>query len=83
MTAIERAIACTGGITKLALRLDVSYQVIQKWRKRGFVPYARAAQIEKITGGRVRRHELFPVLFDGYTPANRRRKPAKTPESTP
>ena len=74
MNAVEKAIDNVGGVKKLADVMGIKYQLLQKWRRRGFVPHCRAAQIEQITGGEVMRHELFPELFAGYQPVKRRRK---------
>lgn len=70
MHTIDRAIEASGGIYALARRIDVRYQHIQNWRKRGFVPYNRAKQIEKAIFGAVMRHEFFPDLFEGYEPVH-------------
>ena len=74
MNAVEKAIDDVGGVKKLADAMCIKYQLLQKWRRRGFVPHCRATQIEQITGGKVMRHELFPELFAGYQPVKRRRK---------
>ena len=78
MNAVEKAINNAGGVKKLADAMGIKYQLLQKWRKRGFVPHYRAAQIEQITDGKVMRHELFPELFEGYQPVKRRRKKPAT-----
>lgn len=74
MSVIDKAIICAGGVQSLATRLNVRYQMVQKWRKRGFFPYDRAKDIEQATKCAVMRHEMFPELFDGYAPVKRKRR---------
>lgn len=50
MTALSDAIQRGGGIIKFAERMGLSHQAVYHWRKRGWVPPQRAAQIEEIFG---------------------------------
>lgn len=45
-TALDRAVADAGSIAALARRLGVAPQVASRWVKRGYVPAARALEIE-------------------------------------
>lgn len=45
-SAVLRAIAAAGGPTALAKSLGVTYQSIDDWRRKGYVPPARAKEIE-------------------------------------
>jgi DNA-binding transcriptional regulator YdaS (Cro superfamily) len=56
---IDRAIRIVGGQRQLAQALGVTYQAVQKFRRR--VPAERVLQIEKTTG--VSRHELRPDIY--------------------
>lgn len=62
MNQLKRAIDALGGPARAAAALGVSRMCVYQWRKRG-VPAARAAQIEKATGGAVTREKLCPELF--------------------
>ncbi len=57
-TALERVIEHFGGISLAARGLStdthpVDRQVIDRWRKLGFIPFKRGTQIEEATGGAV------------------------------
>lgn len=56
---VDRAIEIAGGQRQLAQLIGVSYQAIQKFRRR--VPAERVLAIEAATG--VSRHELRPDLY--------------------
>lgn len=45
-SAVLRAITAAGGPTALAKSLGVTYQSIDDWRRKGYVPPARAKEIE-------------------------------------
>lgn len=45
-SAVLRAIEKAGGPTALAKSLGVTYQSIDDWRRKGYVPPARAKEIE-------------------------------------
>ena len=45
---LTHVIAVAGGAQELARRLGVSHQAIYKWRARGWVPAARAVEIEEL-----------------------------------
>ena len=65
---VKKAIDMAGGVSALADRLGERYQTIQKWAVNGRPPLNKALAFEKATGGVVRRHELYPNEFAGYTP---------------
>jgi DNA-binding transcriptional regulator YdaS (Cro superfamily) len=46
---LDTAIKRFGGVPALAEELGVSHQIVYKWEKRGWVPPARAVEIEKKT----------------------------------
>ena len=62
MDAIERAIQIVGTLTAFARQVGVSPQVVTHWRKRG-IPAERVIEIERVTAGKVSRHELRPDLY--------------------
>lgn len=70
MTPLDRAIEHCGGLGRLADSLKVTYQAVQKWRKKG-VPAERCRDVEAVTGGAVTRYELRPDVF-GPPPAGKR-----------
>ena len=60
VTGIDRAIEMAGGVVLLAKELDVVYQCVQDWRKKGKVPPQHAPQVEAFTGGEVRCETICP-----------------------
>lgn len=60
--ALEKAILLSGGPTEFAKRLEVTPQVVTNWRTRG-VPIDRCADIERVTGGAVKRADFYPEHF--------------------
>lgn len=54
---ILHAIVLAGGFSAMAEKLGVSYQVLQKWNRRGYVPTTRVADIERLYG--IPREELI------------------------
>ena len=59
---IQSAIDKAGGQRALATLLDVSPQIVGRWRARGFVPWRRACEIEKHLGV-PRKDLLHPELL--------------------
>jgi DNA-binding transcriptional regulator YdaS (Cro superfamily) len=50
---------------ELARLLGVSKQLVSHWRVgRARVPAERCKEIERVTGGRIRAHQLRPDIFD-------------------
>lgn len=45
-SAIRRAVKQAGGSTKMGLALGVSHQAVEGWIRQGYVPKARAQEIE-------------------------------------
>lgn len=60
--ALNRAIAALTSLTALAEALKVSRATIYNWG-RGKVPGEAAIEIERVTGGVVKRSELRPDLW--------------------
>jgi|ERR1700712_49302 len=54
---ILHAIVLAGGFASLAEHFGVSYQVVQKWNRLGYVPTTRVAEIERLYG--ISREELI------------------------
>jgi DNA-binding transcriptional regulator YdaS (Cro superfamily) len=50
LTGLARAVEAAGSITALARKLGVAHQVANRWVHRGYVPAARALEIEVIYG---------------------------------
>ena len=50
MFGIDTAVEKAGGVRQLALKLGVTRQAIAKWQHRGWVPIARAMEIERLFG---------------------------------
>jgi DNA-binding transcriptional regulator YdaS (Cro superfamily) len=49
-SGIESACDAAGNQTRLAEALGVSQQAVSRWRRQGWVPLARAREIETLTG---------------------------------
>ena len=50
MSGISEAIEAADGQVKLAKLLGVSQQAVSGWKRRGWVPASRSAEIEQQTG---------------------------------
>lgn len=50
MTGISKAVEAAGGVRLLAEKLGVTRQAVFKWHQRGWVPLARALEIERVYG---------------------------------
>ena len=58
---LDRAIACVGGLSKLAQAIGEGQTTLSNWRKRGTVLKAEyCTAIERATGGQVTRRDLRP-----------------------
>jgi DNA-binding transcriptional regulator YdaS (Cro superfamily) len=55
---VDRAISEFKSLSDMARQLDVSYQVIQSWRKNKSVPPQYCPPIERLTNGKVRCEQL-------------------------
>jgi DNA-binding transcriptional regulator YdaS (Cro superfamily) len=66
MNGLDKAIDLMGGQLALAKALNIPGHkpgmVVYQWTKRG-VPAARVLEIERVTKGKVKRHELRPDLY--------------------
>lgn len=62
MEALERAIEIAGSQSALADLLKCKVQVVNNWTRRG-VPIERCVDIERATGGKVKRAQLRPDIF--------------------
>jgi DNA-binding transcriptional regulator YdaS (Cro superfamily) len=49
-TGLARAVSAAGSISALARKLGVAHQVANRWVRRGYVPAARAIEIEVLYG---------------------------------
>lgn len=62
---IQRAVAAAGGRPQFARLMGVSVVMVHKWLTgRARLTGERARQVESVTNGQVKRHELRPDLFD-------------------
>jgi DNA-binding transcriptional regulator YdaS (Cro superfamily) len=60
---VEAVVAAAGNQSNLASSLGVTQQAVSKWLRRGWVPLARAAEIEHLFG--IPRKQLInPRLVD-------------------
>lgn len=77
---VKKAIDKAGGVIALARLMGERYQTVQKWATKGRMPLEKALVLERVLGGEVRRHELFPDEYDGYELVRgaERRKPEPT-----
>ena len=60
-TAIELAIARTGGLHAMGRALGIPWQTVQKWRKVGRIPPKHVIRVEKVSG--IRREQLNPAIY--------------------
>ncbi|HWL68155.1 MAG TPA: Cro/CI family transcriptional regulator [Geminicoccus sp.] len=58
--ALLRAIRICGSTRRLAAELGITPQAVSQWRR---TPATRVLQVERLTGGKVRRSELRPDLY--------------------
>ena len=61
-TPLDQAIEAVGGVAVVAVQLNVSRQAVYKWRAKG-LPAERVLSIEKLTQGRISRHDLRPDIY--------------------
>lgn len=62
MELLSAIIEKSGGATKLAAHLDITYGAVMKWRERqSKIPAQYVLSIEKLTG--VSRHVMRPDVF--------------------
>ncbi|MGY6214958.1 Cro/CI family transcriptional regulator [Methylolobus aquaticus] len=74
----KRVIEFFGGVSKTAAALGVSKSAVSKWPDR--VPWGRALQIERITGGQLRDEWAPPVAeAGGPSPDTDRHQPTSQP----
>lgn len=61
MNAIEKAIDCLGGVSRLASVVGIGQSAVSNWRARGTKPEAaHCVAIEKATSNQVTRRDLRP-----------------------
>lgn len=58
--ALARAIEAAGGPAALGRMLGITSQAISQWTR---CPLERVVEVERATGGAVKRHELRPDIF--------------------
>lgn len=56
--AIDKAISEFKSLSDMARQLEVTYQAIQDWRRKSYVPAEHCPAIERLTSGKVRCEEL-------------------------
>ena len=61
---LKRAIILAGGAKKVGKSLGISGSAVRQWSQ---CPALRVVEVEKLTGGQVKRHELRPDIFDEPT----------------
>jgi DNA-binding transcriptional regulator YdaS (Cro superfamily) len=66
LDAITIAVNILGGTRRTAKILNVSEAAVSYW-KQGNIPEYALIALEKLTKGRVKRHEMAPTLFDKYS----------------
>lgn len=60
--ALKKLISISGGQTKLAKLCGVTQKHVHYWLKKR-IPAERVIMLEKISNGRVKRHELRPDIY--------------------
>jgi len=61
--ALDKAVGLFGGQSSLARACGVKPQAVQQWVATGKCPAKRAAEIERLTYGKVSREDLRPDVF--------------------
>mgnify|MGYP001574826811 CR=1 FL=1 len=64
-TPIERLIALYGNVSRAAIVLQVDRQLVDMWKKQGFIQFRRGKEIEKKTGGRIKAIEVWEAAAKG------------------
>ena len=59
MKVIDKVIEHFGTAYKLAKALDVPTQQVYFWKQKGFIPFKRGKEIERITNGAVKSIEIW------------------------
>lgn len=65
---LDRACDALGSQQALAAALGIRSPSISEWRAKNRVPAERCAEIERATGGAVKREELRPDVFGTVVP---------------
>ena len=60
--AFNAAVKYFGSQSKLARAMGINPMTVSQWKRKG-MPAIRAAQIERLTNGKVTRAELLPEIF--------------------
>jgi hypothetical protein len=47
---LDRAIQAGGGVISFAKAMGVTHQAVYHWKKRGYVPFDKAAKVQKLYG---------------------------------
>jgi hypothetical protein len=47
---LNRAIQAGGGVISFARAMGVTHQAVYHWKKRGYVPFDKAAKVQKLYG---------------------------------
>jgi hypothetical protein len=48
--ALNRAIQAGGGVISFAKTMEVTHQAVYHWKKRGYVPFDKAAKVQNLFG---------------------------------
>jgi len=67
--ALGRAIELAGGHSAVSKELGISVQAVYKWRR---APVERCADLERMSGRKVRRQDLRPDIFGPVRPLSER-----------
>jgi hypothetical protein len=47
---LDRAIEAGGGVISFAKKMGVTHQAVYHWKKRGYVPFDKAAKVQNLFG---------------------------------
>lgn len=59
---VKEIVSGIGSMKEAAAKFGVRYQSVQKWIRRGKIPYRRALQLERITEGRIRIEDIRGMI---------------------
>lgn len=56
---IEKLISIYGSANKTATALNLDRQLVDKWRKQGYIPFKNGVFIENATGGQIKAADIY------------------------
>jgi DNA-binding transcriptional regulator YdaS (Cro superfamily) len=67
LSTFTMAINLIGGVREAAKHMQCSESTVINWKRTGKVPPEILITLERLTHGKIKRHEMAPQLFAKYT----------------